>query len=144
MGSVFKVHCTNKQCRYNVELIEGEGFYLFSKTCSLEKRIKENRNASEDVLRLLDAGEHLSSGTSYICPHCKEWVTNVEPFIREVLHVSPYGTIREYKMHYLFGNPKCEKCGTELIHIQNVLSGKNKCPKCGLTTMIGRKVGTYD
>lgn len=144
MGSIYKIHCTNKKCGYSVELREGVGFTLFAKNHHLEDQIKESRNASKEILRLLDSGEHLSSVTSYICPTCKEWVNNNEPFIFEALHVSPYGTIRKYKLHYLNGKPKCEKCGEELIHIQNVLSGKNSCPKCGLNSMEGRQIGFYD
>lgn len=58
--------------------------------------------------------------------------------------LTPYGTIREYKVHYLDGNPNCEKCGTELEFILNLRSGKNRCPKCGTDNMKAGHFGFYD
>ena len=144
MRWIYKIRCKNKQCGYCVELREGVGMFLFARNRNLEEQVKESRNASSEILRLVDSGKHIESVTSYECPTCKEWLSIDEPFVFEELHISPYGTIREYQLHYLYDKPKCKKCNSELIHIQNVLSGKNTCPKCGLKSMEGRRLGLYD
>ena len=67
-----------------------------------------------------------------------------DPYILGKIHVSPFGTIRKYKIHYINEPPKCEKCGTELRFILNPRSSKNRCPKCGSNNMRIGNCGFYD
>ncbi len=145
MGQSFQISCTNKSCKYSFYLREGPGFFLFAQTKKLEDSIKNGEtDAPEDIKSLLQAGKKLSCVTSYLCSNCQEWQTDSSPYIFEAIHVSPYGTIREYKIHYVYGKPKCKKCGKELIHILNPKSSKNKCPKCGQENMRVSFYGFYD
>ena len=145
MGLVFSLTCKNKECRYSVQLREGPGFRLFSRDKNLEKAILSGEeNVSDEIKTLLEKGLKVDSVTTLLCPCCKEYQICREPYIFEPIHVSPYGTIREYKIHFIYGDPCCEKCTTKLIHILNPRSSKNKCPKCGIAEMRYSKTGCYD
>lgn len=145
MGTLFTVACRNKACGWHKELREGPGMRTFADTLRLERAILNGeKDAPADIKDLLDKGFHLNSVATFLCPECKEWVTNRDPYIFEATHVSPYGTVRDYKMHYVYGPPKCNVCGAELIYIFNPRSSKNKCPKCGKDNMKARNTGYYD
>ena len=143
MGIFYYVTCRN--CGYQKEVREGPGMIGFARIYTLEKKFKDGEiDAPDDFKRLLDLGYHLRSKATYLCPKCKKWVVKDDIYIRELLHVSPYGTIREYKMHYLNGVPKCDDCNTELIDILNPRSSKTKCPKCGCNNMKSSHTGYID
>ena len=145
MGKIFHMTCRNKACRYRVELREGEGMRLFAWVKSLERDILSGKEAApEEIINLLKNGNELECVATYLCPSCHEWQVGTFPYVLEKIRVSPYGTIREYKVHYLNGKPKCEKCGAELEYILNPRSGKNKCPKCGTDNMRVSHFGHYD
>ncbi len=130
MGLVYQVTC--RKCGYQITIYEGPGAIDYARDIFLEEKILNGDvEVPEDILRLLRSGYHLQSWTTYLCPVCKKWVIKRDIYIRELIQVSPYGTIREYKMHYLHGVPRCEDCNTELINILNHRSSKAKCPKCG-------------
>ena len=145
MGEIYSITCRSKACGYHVELRKGSGMGLFREMRHLEKDIISGETeAPEDIKELLRAGRRMECVTTYICPVCREWKTYNSPYIFEATHVSPYGTIKDYRLHYLYGKPKCDKCGTELIFLLNPLSGKNKCPKCGEGGLRARISGNYD
>ena len=145
MGRIFHMTCRNKACRYSVELREGEGMRLFAWIKTLERDILSGKEAApEEIYNLLKDGYGLECVATYLCPTCHEWQVGRFPYVLEKIRVSPYGTIREYNVHYLDGKPKCEKCGTELEFILNPRSGKNKCPKCGTDNMRVSQFGFYD
>lgn len=145
MGILFSVACRNKECKWHKVLREGPGMSSFADTCRLERSILSGeKEAPEDIKELLNKGYHLDCVKTFLCPKCKEWVNNRDPYIYEPIHVSPYGTVREYKMHYVYGHPKCDVCGTELVHILKPRSSKNKCPKCGQDNMRAKNIGYYD
>lgn len=117
----------------------------FVETKKLEKAILSGeRPAPAEIVELLREGKRLSCVTTCLCPACKEFQTNDEPYIFEAIHVSPYGTIREYRLHFINGKPKCETCGTELIHVLAPRSSKTRCPKCGTDHMRTGGEGFYD
>ena len=145
MGSFYYMTCRNKACRYRVELREGPGMYLFAREKTLEKEILNGEiEASDEIKNLLNSGRKLNIVASYLCPTCREWQVENYPYILELIKVSPYGTIREYKVHFLNGKPKCKTCGGELDFILNPRSGKNRCPKCGTDNMRVSHFGYYD
>ena len=145
MGRIFTVKCRNKMCRYRKKLYEGPGAYIGAMTYQLEKKIRSGeRDAPEEIKNLLKKGFDLQSVAVYFCPKCKEWINKDDPYIYEPIHISPYGTVREYKMHYVFGTPVCDECGTELVHLFNPRSSKNRCPKCGMDNLIVKQTGFYD
>ena len=111
----------------------------------MEKEIiNGQKEAPKEIVDLLASGHKLNCVANYLCPTCHEWQFGDYPYVLEKIHVSPYGTIREYKVHYLDGNPKCKKCGTDLTFILNPCSGKNLCPKCGSDNMRVSGSGFYD
>lgn len=145
MGTFYRLTCKNKDCRYSVELREGVGWTLFARDKNLQSEILNGEeDASDEIKDLLKNGYEIMSVTTFLCPVCKEYQINIDPFIFEPIHVSPYGTLREYKLHFVYGDPECEKCGTKLIHILNPRSPKNKCPKCGISEMKYGGAGYYD
>ena len=145
MGKIYNLTCRNKDCGYHIEIREGCGMKLFSYKMTLEENIKSGEeDAPKEIKELLDQGLHIEIAATFLCPLCKEYINTKEPYILEKIHVSPYGTIREYKMHYIYNEPKCDKCGTKLIHILNPRSSKNKCPKCGCGEMRYGQPGFYD
>lgn len=145
MGRIFNMTCRNKACRYHVELREGPGMILFAWVKTLERDILSgDEEASDEIKELLQSGHELDCVATYLCPVCHEWQVGCFPYILEKICVSPYGTIREYKVHYLNGKPQCEKCGTELEYILNPRSSKNRCPKCGSDNMKASHFGFYD
>ena len=145
MGIIYNVTCSNKACRYHMSIREGAGMGSFRNIRIMEQRILNGEEDAPDTIKmLLQAGKHFNCNTTYLCPLCQEWINNNVPFIFEATHISPFGTIREYRLHYLNGKPQCSKCGTELIHIQNPRSSKTPCPKCGTDHMISRGTGYFD
>ena len=145
MGLIYSVTCRNKACRYSVELRDGPGMRLFAWIKTMEGDIKNGKKeASKGIVDLLNNGHDLDCVATYSCPTCHEWQVGWFPYVLEKTHVSPYGTIREYKVHYLDGIPKCEKCSSELTFILNPRSGKNRCPKCGTDNMRVSRYGFYD
>ncbi len=145
MGCIFSITCRNKACRYHAELREGPGMKLFALERNLEKDILSGKEeASDEIKALLKSGSKVRYVATYLCPTCKEWQVGHFPYILELIKVSPYGTIREYKVHYLNGKPKCKKCDAELEFILNPRSSKNRCPKCGTDNMRFSSVGYYD
>ena len=144
MGDIISVTCRNKACRYHFEVREGESCAGFARVRKLEMQLKENRDAPDSILELLDKGEHIYAHASYLCPTCREWVNDTVLYILEKISVSPYGTVRDYKVHYLDTPPKCKKCKAELIFLLNPRSGKNKCPKCGMDNMRAKLIGSFD
>ena len=145
MGLIYSLTCKNKDCRYSVQLREGPGFTLFARDKRLQEAILSGEEiVSDEIKALLEKGLDVDSVTTLLCPCCKEYQINREPYVFEPIHVSPYGTIREYKIHFIYGDPCCEKCHTKLIYILNPRSPKNKCPKCGIGEMRYSNTGCYD
>ena len=145
MGLIYSLTCKNKDCRYSVQLSEGPGFTLFARDNRLQEAILSGEEiVSDEIKALLEKGLKVHSVTTLLCPCCKEYQIYREPYIFEPIHVSPYGTIREYKIRFIYGEPCCEKCNTKLIHILNPRSSKNKCPKCGVGEMRYSGTGCYD
>ena len=151
MGIFYHITCRNKECRYHAELREGNNMYQCRKAKQMTEQIRSGElkvsdkimqllelKVSDKIMQLLEAGNKIQFVANYLCPKCCEFQTRGEPYLLEELHVSPYGTIREYKLHYIYGTPVCETCGSELYHILNPRSSKVKCLKCGRDNM---KVG---
>ena len=109
-----------------------------------EEVLTEERNAPEEIVELLKSGHHLNSITSFLCPVCREFRSNSSFVIREKLLDSPNKTAGEYKIHYLDNKPKCSKCDSELIYIENPKSSETKCPKCGQPSMKIKRIGSFD
>ncbi len=132
------IKCTNKECnfRFHYEIGFGMGCPWF---VNVEREIKNGTiKVDKEITDLLDKSYSLKGKAQYLCETCKEWKTLEEPYIFEPIVVSPYGTIRDYKVHYVFGEPKCEKCGNNVTFILNPRSSKNPCPKCGKSTLIAK------
>lgn len=145
MGRIYSMTCRNRACRYHVELREGPGMRLFAWIKTLQRDILSGKEeAPEEIKDLLKSGHELDCVATYLCPTCQEWQVGYFPYILERTKVSPYGTVREYRVHFLDGNPKCEKCETELEFILNPRSSKNRCPKCGEDNMMSSHFGYYD
>ncbi len=145
MGKIFSLTCKNKECSYSVQLREGPGFSLFARDKDLEKSILSGEEkVTDEIKALLEKGLNVNSVTTLLCPCCKEYQICMDPYIFEPIHESPSGTIKDYKIHFIYGDPCCEKCNTKLIHILNPRSSKNKCPKCGIGEMRYSETGFYD
>ena len=145
MGRYYHIICQNKACGYDFEAREGPGMFLFRRIREMEDDIRSgNRDASKEIIDLLKTGHEIDCVVTYLCPTCREWTTKRDPYILGKIHVSPFGTIRKYKVHYINEPPKCEKCGTELRFILNPRSSKNRCPKCGSNNMRIGSCGFYD
>ena len=145
MGRFYTITCRNKECQYKVDLYEGPGMIAFARTRRLQDDILEGRQEAPEIIKeLLRKGYKLDCVTTFLCPSCNEWQTQKDPYIFEKIKVSPMGTVREYKLHFINGVPVCEKCGTELQHILNPRSSKNRCPKCGSDNMRVGGFGCYD
>lgn len=144
MGEILSITCRNKGCGYHVELRYGDGFGAFRWCRRIESEILEDKTVSEEIKRLLNDGNHISRRGIYICPSCRDFVEIDSPYVYEPVRVTPYGTVREYKLHYIFEKPVCRKCSKDLKHIFNPLSSYNMCPKCGMDNMKARKVGHFD
>ena len=107
MGGLLSVTCRNKLCKYHVMLRLGVGFQGFRELRAMEQRILNGEvEVSDKMKSLLQSGKHLKANDVYLCPECCEWVTDNSYFVFEPIHVSPYGTVREYQLHYLNGKPK--------------------------------------
>ena len=145
MGVFYRVTCRNSECRYSTELREGPGMMRFRWIKEKEIAIRNgDEEASDEIKALLNSGHGLECVATYSCPTCKEWKTIIHPYVLEKIRVSPYGSVREYSIHYLDDPPKCDKCGTELEFILNPRSSKNQCPKCGCKNMKVGAIGYYD
>ena len=101
-------------------------------------------HVSPEIKKLLSDGLYLFSNGTYYCNECKEWKVISEPYIFEPAHVSPHGTIRDYKLHYVYNEPVCDACRTKVKFILNPRSSKNKCPKCGMDNMRYGGEGYFD
>lgn len=100
MGRIYSMTCRNKSCRYHVELREGPGMILFARTKTLERNILNgDEEAPDEIKELLKTGHELECVATYLCPTCQEWQVGRFPYVFEPIIVSPYGTIREYKVH---------------------------------------------
>ncbi len=144
MGGFVSVKCRNKSCKYHVMLRVGVGVQGLREAEVMEQRILNGEvEASDKIKSLLQSGEHLESNAIYLCPKCREWVTDNTYFVFEPIHVSPYGTIRKYKVHYLDKEPLCKECGSLLEYILSPFSSKTPCPKCGSDNMISRDKGSF-
>ena len=136
MKSIISVRCTNKECDFIFQYTIGFGMGCHSFEKAKWQIIKDGTfKVSDEITNLLEKGYMLEARAQYLCSTCKEWQTHEEPYILEPTIVSPYGTIREYKVHYLFDYPHCTKCGNDLTFILNPRSSKNPCPKCGKLTL---------
>ena len=145
MGRIYSMTCRNKACRYHVDLREGPGMILFARTKTLECNILSgDEEAPDEIKCLLESGNELECVATYLCPTCQEWQVGHFPYVLELINVLPYGTIRDYKVHFVNGEPKCEKCNTVLKFILNPRSSKNRCPKCGTDNMKVGNFGFYD
>ena len=145
MGILYNITCRNKDCRYHFEERVGPGWTLRRWIFDLRKEIIDGEEkAPQEIVEMLKKGCKLHCVSTFLCPTCKEWQTHDDPYIFEPIVVSPYGTIREYKIHYVYGTPVCEKCGTELEYIINPRSSKCNCPKCGEDNMKVSFCGYYD
>ncbi len=142
MGLIY--HLTCKQCRYHTEIREDPGMRLFVRTKELEDAILSGKEpASEQIRTLLENGCSVSCVHPFLCPVCKTIETREDPYIFKPVRVTPHGTVREYRVHYIYGIPKCGKCQSELQFIPNARSSKVRCPKCSGTLHVS-DIGYYD
>ena len=145
MGQFYHVTCRNKACRYRAELREGPGMLLYRQIINKEHGIRSGEeNAPEVIKELLSKGHHLNGVATYLCPICHEYQVGYYLYVFESTKATPYGTIREYAVHYIDGAPHCEKCGSELVFVLNPRSSKQPCPKCGTDNMNVSAFGYYD
>lgn len=145
MGIIYNVSCRNKECRYCFHVREGVGMRTFVWINKLEADIKEGKQeAPGDLVDLLVSGEGLMYEATYLCTTCHEYQNGEYPHVVELKKVTPYGTIRDYKAHYLDGEPKCKTCGNMLEYVLNPRSSKHKCPKCGTDSMRVSRFGRFD
>ena len=145
MGKFYYMTCRNKECRYRVQIREGEGMIGFARIMRLKEAILSGaEHVSPEIKQLLSDSFDLSGRGTYYCNECKEWKVISKPYIFESIHVSPYGTIRDYKVHYIYDAPVCDVCGSKVEFIPNPRSSKNKCPKCGMDDMRYGAGGYYD
>ena len=145
MGMSYKLTCTNEECKYCATLLEGGGMYYFDVVKSIEEEILNGkREAPKEIVELVMSGNHFNGVASYLCPACREFISDCSFYIREKIHNSPDDTDGGYKMHYLDGKPKCPKCNSELVYIENPKSPKTKCPKCGHSSMQARIFSFFD
>ena len=145
MGVFFPITCRNKDCKYNTTLYFGPGMMGFVKIRRLQESIMSGETeVSDEIMDLLNNGHSISSVHPHICNTCHEYVCVDTPFIFEVISASPYGTIREYKVHYVFDTPYCPKCNSKLEFILNPKSSKSKCPQCGSDNMKVGEIGYRD
>jgi len=132
------IKCTNKECNFRFQYQEGFGMGCPS-FVMVEWKIKDGSlKVNKEIQELIEKGYSLKGNAQYVCSTCKEWQTLETPYIFEPLVISPYGTIRDYKVHYVMGNPICKKCGKELSFILNPKSSKNPCPRCGKYTLFAK------
>lgn len=145
MGMRYKLTCTNEECKYCATLLQGGGIYYFDVVKSIEEEILNGKRAApEKIVELVRLGNHFNSVASYLCPVCREFRSDCSFFIREKIHNSPSVMNDVYKMHYLDGKPKCPKCNSELVYIENPKSQKTNCPKCGHSSMQTKVVSFFD
>ena len=145
MGGYYSVTCRNKACKYYIMIRAGVGMHVFREMRTMEQKIINGEiEADEKIKSLLQSGEHFKANAVYLCPECREWKNVDSYFIFEKVHVSPYGTVREYKLHYLNKEPVCEECGSKLVFILNPRAQTVPCPKCGTANMISRDKGNFD
>lgn len=117
---IYYVTCRNKACRYSVKIYGDGDSGINKKQKKLEEEILNSKKAvSEKLRKMLQSGERIDFRTTYLCPQCHEWKVVDTFYIFEAIHVSPYGSVREYQLHYLEGEPVCKQCGGHLFHILN-------------------------
>lgn len=145
MSQLYNVTCRNKECRYSFKVREGVGMRTFMWISPQEDDIKEGtREASGALADLLVSDDGLMHEATYLCPTCREYQNGRYPHVVELKKVTQFGTIRDYKVRFLDGEPKCSKCGSKLEYILNPKSGKHKCPKCGTDQMSVGSIGHFD
>lgn len=142
MGDLYSLTCKNKECRYHASLRSGVGMMGFARLKNFEKALLAGEIPNDAARGSVEAGARIRSGANYLCPQCKEFVSDSTYYLVENLTYSPYGTAR-YDISFPFGEPCCQKCGTKLEFIKNVLSSKVKCPRCG-GELKSRVAGTFD
>jgi hypothetical protein len=142
MGTIYSVTCKNKDCRYHSRLHSGVGMLGFARLHNYEKALLSGDITNNDVLDRLANGAHIRAGGIYLCPACKELISDGTFYLIENLTYSPYGTAR-YDVSFPFGEPVCKTCGSKLEFIRNVLSSKLKCPRCN-NELKSRPVGNFD
>lgn len=142
MGDIYSITCRNKDCRYHVSLRDGVGMMGFARLKNFEKALLEGEILNEKALTSIQNGARIKSGGTYLCPECKEFVSDNAYYLIENLTYSPFGTAR-YDVSFPFGEPCCQKCGSKLEFIRNVLSSKVKCPRCG-GELKSRVAGCFD
>ena len=90
MGRIYYMTCRNKACGYRVEIREGSGMGLFRQKKNLEEKIlKDEIEVPEEIKNLLKSGCELNNVATYLCPACREWQVENEPYILERTKVSP-------------------------------------------------------
>lgn len=129
MGEIYSITCRNKACRYHKELRSGVGMLGFARMKNFERDILDGKIENEAALNSINEGAQISACGVYLCPQCKDFVTDGTYYLIENLTYSPYGTPR-YDISFPFREPHCSHCGNKLEYIRNVLSSKVKCPKC--------------
>lgn len=142
MGAIYSVTCRNKECRYHKELRMGVGMRCFSHLCNLKDALFSGEEKNPEAEKILREGGELGSGAIYLCPKCKEFISDPTIYCKTNITESPYGTVC-YDVAFPFGVPTCKDCGGELQYIKNVLSSKVKCPKCE-GDLKSKHVGYFD
>ena len=135
MGVEYRITCRNKGCGYSQDLSDGPGMGAFRWLEEYKNKILAGEeDAPEDVRQLLEQGHHFQYIATFMCPRCRIWTNFNAPFILESVP-APDSPKISYRRHYVKGSPRCETCGSELIHIVDPSSPRNRCPKCGMDHM---------
>ena len=142
MGDIYNVTCKSKECRYHATLRKGVGMWGFAQLRNYEKALLSGEITNEDVLFRVNKGGKIKSGGIYLCPTCREFMSDNTFYLIENLSYSPYGTPR-FDVTFPFGNPVCKKCESQLEYIPKILSSKVKCPQCG-GELKGKLAGCFD
>lgn len=142
MGDIYSITCRNKACRYHATLRDGVGMIGLARLKNFEEALLAGELQHEVALKSVKAGAEIESGAIFLCSKCKEFVSDSTYYLVENLTYSPFGTAR-YDISFPFGEPRCQKCGSKLEFIRNVLSSKVKCPRCG-GELKSRVAGRFD
>ena len=124
MGNINSVTCRN--CGYHAETKAGPGFVLFRRQMKIEEGLLNGEINNPEALQYLKDGGSIASVAAYLCPCCKEFLTDDSVYF---LVESPSKRTKEAV--FPFGAPKCPVCNAELVYIPNIRSSKVRCPKCG-------------
>ena len=129
MGEIYSITCKSRTCRYHKELRSGVGMFGFARMKNFERDILDGKIKNEVARNSINEGAKISACGIYLCPQCKDFVTDATYYLIENLTYSPYGT-PSYDVIFPFGEPCCPHCGSTLEYIRNILSSKVKCPQC--------------